>query len=164
MRDGKWMPIFRDREHWILLLNLETGAVREAPWILLRTDDGHVFFANLFTRETRWFPPHRWMQEWVTRSFVPSNYRAHGAVGCHYLPLGSPLLRHMLDPYIARLRVEGGAPYLHERGVPQYAPDVYDTLETYPELSQAHRDQRHAAGIGTTADSDPLRPGAPMHA
>ena len=31
-----------------------------------------------------------------------------------------------------RRTVEGGAPYLYERGLPQYPPDEYDTCETYP--------------------------------
>ena len=28
--------------------------------------------------------------------------------------------------------VEGGAPYMHEDGVPQYPPDVTDSEDTYP--------------------------------
>ena len=28
--------------------------------------------------------------------------------------------------------MEGGAPYLHEKGVPQYPPDAYDSDATYP--------------------------------
>jgi hypothetical protein len=52
-RMGKWMPIFRDREEETLLLNLDTGAHRAAPWVSLRTEYGGIFFANLWTRETR---------------------------------------------------------------------------------------------------------------
>ena len=35
---------------------------------------------------------------------------------------------------ISRLRVEGGAPYLHSYGSPQYSPDRFDTFQTYPML------------------------------
>ena len=38
--------------------------------------------------------------------------------------------RHPFD--IARKRVEGGAPYLHEHGVPGYLADKWDTAETHP--------------------------------
>ena len=33
-----------------------------------------------------------------------------------------------------RRHVEGGAPYLYEarQGMPQYPPDAYDSLQTYP--------------------------------
>jgi hypothetical protein len=41
--------------------------------------------------------------------------------------------RELLPLLIARQRVDGGAPYLHEGGGrPQYEPDELDTPETYP--------------------------------
>ena len=133
-RVGKWMPIFRDRRQQILLLNLDTGALREAPWISLRTDDGATFFANLFTRETRWFPPHLWMEGWVERCTIIDRGRGPTQLSCSSLDERSPLLRSMLDIKSGRMRVEGGAPYMHECGLPQYQPDEDDTLDTHPGL------------------------------
>ena len=56
-----WYAIVRDNKNVINLYNVLTGAVRAAPWVALRTSGLTVYFANLITRETRWFPPHRWM-------------------------------------------------------------------------------------------------------
>ena len=42
------------------------------------------------------------------------------------------VMRHVLDPQLARLCVEGGAPYLHACGMPPYAPDAFDTPDTHP--------------------------------
>ena len=138
-RLGRWMPLFQDHEHRVLMLNLDTGAARKAPWISLRTEDGCTFFANLFTRETRWFPPHHWMEDWVSRAILAGNGQRHGTrVFCQYLCEQSPLLRHMLDPLVARLCVEGGAPYFYERGLPQYEPDEDDTAATHPAYAETH--------------------------
>jgi hypothetical protein len=41
--------------------------------------------------------------------------------------------RDMLPPDLARLRVEGGAPYLHEQGSPPYVVDKWDTSLTHPQ-------------------------------
>ena len=135
-RVGRWMPIFHDHDHRVLLLNLDTGAVRGAPWISLRTDDGCTFFANLDTRETRWFPPHHWMEGWVSRATLLVDNRGPSRICCEHLSEQSPLTRHMLDPLAARMCVEGGALYLHERGLPQYQPDRDDTASTHPALDQ----------------------------
>ena len=110
--NAMWEPIFHDRQHYILFRNLQTGAMREAPWISLRTADGLIYFANLITRETRWFPPHLWMAGWVARSTVirPDSFRQNEAFSsCRPDALSSAT--QVLDPYIARLCVEGGAPY-----------------------------------------------------
>ena len=133
-RVGRWKPIFHDRQQCILLLNLDTGALREAPWVSLRTDDGLLFFANLFTRETRWFPPHLWMDGWIARCVYVPQRRGPGHFACPALDARSPLLRDMLDIDAGRLCVEGGAPYMHEHGLPQYQPDESDTLDTHPGL------------------------------
>ena len=53
-----WAAIYRDGVHEVFLVHQQTGAVRHAPWIALRTRDGLAYFANLLTRETRWLPPH----------------------------------------------------------------------------------------------------------
>ena len=60
-----WRAFFLDTTSEVLLMNDSTGAVREAPWISLRTSTGIIFFANLVSRETRWLPPHRWMENWL---------------------------------------------------------------------------------------------------
>ena len=121
LRVGKWMPIFRDRKEETLLLNLDTGALRAAPWVSLRTEYGGIFFANLWTRETRWFPPHLWMEGWIERCCYNERVRGPEQLMCSSLDERSPLLRSMLDLHAGRMRVDGGAPYLHERGLPQYS-------------------------------------------
>ena len=138
-RFGRWMPIYRDRQDEIHFLNLNTGAVRAGPWISLRTEHGCVFFANLLTRDTRWFPPHQWMDHWIARMQLSSDrgrdrIRWVGASGEDdpTIYVRPDVMRHVLDPQLARLCVEGGAPYLHACGMPPYAPDAFDTPDTHP--------------------------------
>jgi len=45
---------------------------------------------------------------------------------------GTRFTRDLLPPLVSRLRVEGGAPYLWESGLPTYASDEHDTRLTYP--------------------------------
>ena len=53
-------------------------------------------------------------------------------------PPRSPLVRDLMDPLVARLRVEGGAPYLNEDGhSPMYPPDEYDSPRTHPLATKA---------------------------
>ena len=135
LRGTSWMPIYEDSAHRILLYHAETGCVRAAPWISLRTSYGCVFFANLITRQTRWLPPHGWMQGWISRPSIDDQGRACGT------PFeGTRLVRDLLPGPIARLRVEGGAPYLWESGQPTYSADSDDTASTYPlgHLLNAH--------------------------
>jgi hypothetical protein len=121
------------------LVNQQTGAVRDAPWIALRTRDGCIYFANLLTRETRWLPPHLWMHGWVSRTgtcTASDLHRSHmsrvlGSDG-RDLPCDG---RKPLPPSVAFQRVEGGAPYMYEstHGAPQYPPDErWDSQLTYP--------------------------------
>ena len=147
-REHKWKAIYEDRRNHILFVSLETGGVRQAPWISLRTDMGGIYYANLFTSETRWFPPHLWMEAWVSRPIAchPTSCRERSSIHCgnRFWP-DSPLIRNLqLNPESgARLRIEGGAPsHLHERGRPQYPPDKHDTSDTYPEL-ETIRKQLH---------------------
>ena len=137
-REGRWKPIFRDRKEETLLLNLDTGAVRAAPWVCLRTEYGGIFFANLWTRETRWKPPHLWMEDWIERVSYPVSFSIRNPVelSCPYLAETSPLRRDMLPLMIGRMRVDGGAPYMYEatQGVPRYKPDEWDTPDTHPAL------------------------------
>ena len=46
--------------------------------------------------------------------------------------VGSFYSRSLLPPEISRLRVEGGAPYLHSYGVPQYESDRFDSVHSHP--------------------------------
>lgn len=125
----QWLPIYEDAEHNVLLYNTLTGAVRAAPWIALRTSAGRVYFANLVTRQTRWFPPHRWMEDWIARppvccdEWYDYRFEPSSTIGRMLLPLA-----------IGRVRVEGGAPYLDAAGVPPYYPDELDTARSYPGL------------------------------
>ena len=57
LRGTGWLPIFEDADNKVLLYHTETGCVRAAPWVSLRTGGGCVFFANLVSQETRWLPP-----------------------------------------------------------------------------------------------------------
>jgi len=127
-----WMVIFHDADHEVLLRHKLTGAVRDAPWVSLRTDEGRIFFANLVTRETRWFPPHRWMEGWISReqhilpglptsSVLYTSFDERGMYG-----------RNLLPQELSRFRVDGGAPYLHSYGCPQYPSDKSDSPLTYP--------------------------------
>ena len=67
LRNTGWYPLFRDADNCIQLYHSETGTVRYAPWIALRTDSGIVFFVNLVTMVSRWMPPHRWADLWISR-------------------------------------------------------------------------------------------------
>ena len=114
-------------------MHYDSGAVREGPWVSLRTQAGVVFFANLVTRETRWLPPHRWMDGWVYRRPARADY--HYNMDQHpfsHVEEGAPLTRGPPVASYGRRSVEGGAPYFHERGFPQYPPDSFDTNMTYP--------------------------------
>ena len=133
LRFTGWTSLFRDATNEVLLMNMATGAMREAPWIALRTHAGAVYFANLVSRETRWLPPVNWMEEWICR-------RPCDADSFHASQHPCGMLRHdqAYDPrmpqvgMLGRQRVEGGAPYMHTSGRPQYLPDEYDTPLTYP--------------------------------
>jgi hypothetical protein len=91
---------------------------------------GSVFFANLITHETRWFPPHRWMAGWISR---PSHVSPSGHITPELwdaLFVGHRLGQLLLPLAIARQRVECGAPpSLYERGIPQFSAD--DTWDTH---------------------------------
>ena len=91
---------------------------------------GVVYFANLLTQETRWFPPRRWMEGWVSR---PNNGYNDLTNLRDVLFAGHRLDSHRLPLLLARQRTEGGGlPLLYERGVPGYSPDSEDTLDTHP--------------------------------
>ena len=125
-----WIAIYQDSDHRALLFHRLTGAVRSAPWVALRTQGGHVYFANIVTRDTSWFPPPLWMEGWVMRPSCYSDSRGrftHDVFG-----YGGAYTRCLLPPSIARLRVEGGAPYLGCTGLPQYPPDQFDSARSHP--------------------------------
>ena len=112
-----WATIYRDQVNEVFLVHQQTGAIRNAPWIALRTRDGRAYFANLLTRETRWLPPHLWMHGWVSRLEVYSASPAGADIGSMSQALSSggrdlPCdWRKPLPTLVGRQRVEGGAPH-----------------------------------------------------
>ena len=121
-----WLPLYQDCSHTVLLRHELTGAIREAPWISMRDEFGCVYFANLVTKRTRWFPPHLWMDGWVSRSdCVQDGHLERCDIFDRYS-------RKLLPPLESRLCVEGGAPYLHSYGLPRYSRDGADTADTFP--------------------------------
>jgi hypothetical protein len=87
------------------------------------------------------------MQGWISRPGYETTHEATigspgGLPGQPGDSERSPFAYHrvgqqMLPIQIARLRVEGCAPYLHERGLPQFRPDKLDTPETHAALLMA---------------------------
>jgi hypothetical protein len=141
-----WIAIHRDADFTVRLVHKLTGAVREAPWIVLRTTGGCPFFANLVSRETRWLPPPLWMESWISRRTFTADQYTPATIGsadaCPY-DCSRPMdARCPLPLLCGRERVEGGAPYLSESGRPQYEPDEYDTPLTYP-LAEYRRSLRN---------------------
>jgi len=131
----QWYPLYQDHQGRVCLYHAETGAVRNAPWICLRNAEslGRVFYVNLNTQQTRWLPPHRWMEGWMSRP----NPDDHGGLQ-DVLFDGHRLVQQLLPLVLARQRTECGAPPLYyERGVPQFAPDADDTPDTHPLCAQA---------------------------
>ena len=61
--------------------------------------------------------------------------------------------RALLPLHIARQRVEGGAPHLHEHGVPQYPPDEYDSPLTYPLATVAAQHDRISSACSVAPGS-----------
>ena len=122
------MAIFEDHSDRVLLMSLSTGAVREGPWISLRTPRGTVYFANLVSRATRWFPPQLWMHGWIER---PEPSSRNDIFSTYARPRS---LQIVLSCAAARRTVEGGAPYMYDdsQGLPQYDADEADTVDTYP--------------------------------
>ena len=131
-----WVTVYRDCGQRPLFAHRTTGSVREGPWIALRSTTGRAYYANLVTQVTRWFPPPQWMEGWVSR--MPAPPVAMDPVSLSVSLLGGrdgdrPFdSRALLPVELARLRVEGGAPHLHERGMPRYPQDHLDTEFTYP--------------------------------
>jgi hypothetical protein len=128
-----WLPLRNDAQGSVLLVCRTTGLVRDAPWISLCDADGRVFFGNLLTRRTRWFPPNRWWADMVSRPRdMVSRPHAWGGIADELIDRRHPCMREFLGVGTSRLMVEGGSPYLGEFGKPQYASDPGDTADTYP--------------------------------
>ena len=96
-----WLVLHDDSDRGMILYHRHTGATRVAPWIALRTSSGRVYFANLVTRATRWLPPSCWHSGWISYT-SPFDARAHS----HYT-------RVLLPVSLARVQIEGGAPFVH---------------------------------------------------
>ena len=129
LQHTQWHPLYQDHIGRVVLYNAETGAIREGPWICLRTAAyGMVYFANLITQDVRWFPPRGWMEAWISRpNRTPAGDMRDVVFDGHRLS------QYLLPMALARQRVECGAPpSLYERGLPQYAPDEEDTPNTHP--------------------------------
>ena len=172
LRGTDWMLLRSDAVGKILLTSRVTGAVREAPWISLLSTTGVVYFANLITHETRWLPPHLWMEGWCRRpsygAGTPSYVEKTPSAGDRW----SPCVLHshgrrvddrdLLPQELARRLVEGGAPYVLDGGEPQYAPDEHDTPATYPLASYMWRPARafyvHPGSPGHRQRIDPQDP------
>ena len=78
-----------------------------------------MYFANLTTRDTRWIPPHLWMDGWVARR--PMDITTAGTHPFEHLEATQTF--DDKTPLVGRYEresVHGGAPYLYERGLPQY--------------------------------------------
>ena len=125
-----WLAIFKDAIDSVTFYHVATGTLREAPWIALRTPDGVVYFGNLVSRETRWLPPRMWQEGFISRHSLnssedPYDQLANRGLIDHRTPLPMQL---------ARMRIEGGAPYCldEDSGTPTYPPDAFDTPCTYP--------------------------------
>ena len=169
LRNSDWMAVHdaADADHHVhqtLLFNTVTGAMREAPWILLRTPDGCKYFANLFTKQTRWLPPHRWMEGWISRRPVTAEEFCNDVYPLTFAEIAerprkpdrphdsrAPLLGLM-----CRQRVDGGAPYLYESGKPQYEPDEFDTPLTYPLVGYVKVGERWVALSTVPAEQEAL--------
>lgn len=125
-----WLPIFRDDSSCVLVYSQLTGSVREAPWICLRTTSGVVYFANLVTRETRWFPPRRWMAGWVEHMSRDSWGKVL-ATDVAPFDARSPYARMLLPPEVSRRMVDGGAGY-HLTQAEDLPPpaDEHDAIDT----------------------------------
>jgi len=119
-----WIPLYNDSKNSIQLQHRETGAVRDAPWVSLRTDGGRVYFANLLTWHTRWLPPDGWMNGWVRRVDVESLAACSSSRNEQW--------EISTEQYC--IRVDGGTPYLYEpeQGLPQYKADKHDSPCTFP--------------------------------
>ena len=107
-----------------------------APWICLRDQSGCVYFANLLTRVTQWFPPKLWMQENIARPPIHDidvPYQRVDDLQSIALCLASAHAPpSKLTRLVNRTMVEGGAPYRNCVGLPHYPPDSFDNDLTFP--------------------------------
>jgi len=126
---SSWLAIFQDATDSVTLFHVTTGTLRDAPWIALRTPDGVAFFGNLVSRETRWLPPHLWQNGFISRHSLCSVENPYDELASR----GLVDHRTSLPKQLARMRVEGGAPYCLDEssGTPRYPPDAFDTPFTY---------------------------------
>ena len=155
LNQTRWCSMFLDTSNDVLLMHYDSGAVRKGPWISLRTQAGEVFFANLVTRVTRWLPPYRWMDGWVYRRPAIADY--HYDMDQHpfsHIDEGTSLTRAPPVASYGRRSVEGGAPYFHERGFPQYPPDSFDTRVTYPLEARTTRVDADLQLLASTVEHD----------
>ena len=131
-----WFVLFVDATDEVLLYHGRTGHVRLAPWISLRDEYGCVYFGNLMTRVTQWFPPKLWMRENLARPPVHDidvPYQRVDDLQSIALCLASAQApSSKLTRLVNRMMVEGGAPYRNCVGLPHYPPDSFDNDLTFP--------------------------------
>ena len=126
LRGTHWRHLPIDGSSRVTLYHEETGAVREGPWISLRWHNS-LYYVNIITRETRWFPPHRWMEGWISRA-------CDDGAGSLDTPFAGTRVSQWLWPLpLSRVRTEGGGvPTLYERGLPPWPIDAMDDACSHP--------------------------------
>ena len=131
-----WFVLFVDAIDGVLLYHGRTGHVRLAPWICLRDEFGCVYFGNLMTGVTQWFPPKLWMRENLARPPVHDidvpHQRVDDLQSIALCLASAQAPSSKLTRLVNRTMVEGGAPYRHCVGLPHYPPDSFDNDLTYP--------------------------------
>ena len=123
-----WLPLFEDNEQHVRLYHVETGAVRDGPWIVVRHASGRPLYVNFATDERRWLAPLDWMCGWVSRP-----RESHGNVFDTVFDERHRVGQLRWPVAVSRVRVEGGAPpWDYSVGMPQYPSDDMDSYTTYP--------------------------------
>ena len=156
-----WFAVFQDADDSVTLYHVATGTLREAPWVALRTPDGVIYFGNLVSRETRWLPPHLWQEGFISRHSL----RVLDDPYDELVSRGLVDHRTSLPRQLARMRVEGGAPYRLDvgSGTPRYPPDEFDTPCTYPLAGyvSAECSRSHLGEMLWVPDSASIQGGTP---
>ncbi|EOD21661.1 hypothetical protein EMIHUDRAFT_101506 [Emiliania huxleyi CCMP1516] len=131
-----WFAHNVDANDCVLLYHGRTGHVRLAPWICLRDEYGRVYFGNLITRVTQWYPPKLWMQENIARpplhDIDMSCQRVDDLRSIALCLASAHAPPSKLTRLVNRTMVEGGAPYRNCIGLPHYPPDSFDNDLTFP--------------------------------
>ena len=95
-----------------------------------------MYFGNLITRVTQWYPPKLWMQENIARPplhdiDIPCQ-RVDDLQSIALCLASAHAPPSKLTRLVNRTMVEGGAPYRNCIGLPHYPPDSFDNDLTFP--------------------------------